>query len=138
VVDGATGPGLDRIDHVAVAVHDIRASLPYYTDILGLPVVADERAEDPGVRLVYLDAGNTYLQLVQPIRPGPVSGFLAERGEGLHHMCFAVQRLEHSLAALPGERDAAIFRGGRGRRACFLTGTANGALVELTEHRPTP
>jgi methylmalonyl-CoA/ethylmalonyl-CoA epimerase len=136
VVDAATSPGLDRLDHVAVAVHDIRASLSYYTEVLGLPVVADERAEDPGVRLVYLDAGNTYLQLVEPLRSGPVSDFLAERGEGLHHMCFAVLRLEHTLAALPGERDAAIFQGGRGRRACFLTGTANGALVELTEHRP--
>jgi methylmalonyl-CoA epimerase len=126
------------VDHVAIAVWDADASLARYTDGLGLTLVGDERAEDPGVRLVYLDAGNTFVQLVQPIRPGPVRQFLTERGEGLHHVCFAVDRLERVLAALPGQHDVPIFRGGRGRRACFLTGTANGALVELTEHEPTP
>ena len=121
---------------MAIAVHDIDASLAHYTKHLRLPLAGDERADEPGVRLTYLAAGNAFLQLVQPTRPGPVADFLAERGEGLHHVCFAVTQIEPALARLPGEDGARIFLGGRGRRACFLTGTANGALIELTETSP--
>ncbi len=127
---------LGHIDHVAIAVRDTDASLPYYTDTLGLVTLGDEDADDPGVRLTYLASGTTSLQLVQPLRPGPVSQFLDERGEGLHHVCFAVANIEDTLGRLPGESGSRVFLGGRGRRACFLTGTANGALIELTEFEP--
>lgn len=130
------GTALQAVDHVAVAVHDTDKALPYYTDHLGLAVVGDENADDPGVRLTYLDGGNTSLQLVQPLRDGPVSRFLAERGEGLHHVCFTVERIEHALAAIPGQADAAIFQGGRNRRACFLLGEPSGVRIELTERQP--
>jgi len=126
-------PLFGRVDHVAIAVHDIDASLPRYTGTYGLALDGDEEADEPGVRLAYLAAGNTHVQLVQPLRPGPVASFLAARGEGLHHVCFTVPRIEDALARLPGEDGARVFRGGRGRRCCFLTGTANGALIELTE-----
>ena len=129
-------PVLDRMDHVAIAVRDVDASLGYYTGTLGLVVVGDERVEEPGVRLIYLDAGGVFLQLVSPFRPGPVADFLERRGEGLHHVCFAVPDIARALERIAGEGDARVFLGGRGRRACFLTGTANGALVELTELEP--
>lgn len=61
---------------------------------------------------------------------------LDAHGEGLHHVCFAVANIEDALGRLPGESGSRVFLGGRGRRACFLTGTANGALIELTEFEP--
>lgn len=134
--DDARLPLFDRVDHVAIAVRDIDASLPHYTGVYGLPLAGDEEADEPGVRLAYLAAGNTFVQLVQPLRPGPVAEFLDAHGEGLHHVCFTVPRIEDALARLPGEHGSRVFQGGRGRRACFLTGTANGALVELTESEP--
>jgi methylmalonyl-CoA epimerase len=127
---------LDRVDHIGVAVHDADEALAYYTDQLRLKPVGDEIAPDPGVRLVYLDAGNLLIQLVQPVREGPVAAFLRARGEGLHHVCFQVDRIEPVLQGLPGEAGARIFGGGRDRRACFLLSEPNGVRIELTEREP--
>ncbi|WP_020576537.1 VOC family protein [Actinopolymorpha alba] len=133
LLDGAL---VDFVDHIAVAVHDADQALHHYVKALGLRVLADERAEDPGVRLVYVDAGNVMIQLVEPFREGTVAAFLRERGEGLHHICFNVERIEPVLQSLPGQQDARIFAGGRGRRACFLLEEPNGVRIELTERHP--
>ncbi|MEO3858987.1 VOC family protein [Acrocarpospora sp. B8E8] len=127
---------VDHVDHIGIAVRDADLALPFYVERLGLTVIGDELADDPGVRLVYLDGGNVMLQLVQPYREGPVASFLAERGEGLHHVCFCVDDIPATLAALPGQGGAPIFMGGRGRRACFLLAEPNGVRVELTEREP--
>lgn len=121
------------IDHVAVAVLDADASMRYYVDDLGLELIGDEIADDPGVRLVYLAAGDDRVQLVQPIRPGPVATWIEERGEGLHHICFEVSDIPDVLMAIAGQGERPIFRGGRGRRACFLAATPVGVNIELTE-----
>lgn len=128
--------GLRWLDHAAIAVADIDAALPYYEETLGLKVVHDEIADDPGVRLCYLDAGNAYIQLVEPVRPGPVQQFLDEHGEGLHHICFAVDDIPRMLAAADDGNGVQVFMGGRERLACFLSGTPTGVLIELTETTP--
>lgn len=66
---------------------------PYFlftVETLKLPVVGDELLPDVGVRLVYLDASNTFIQLVQPTTSTAITRFLKERGEGLHHICFGL------------------------------------------------
>lgn len=135
-VRAVAGP-VRQVDHVAVAVRDTDAALPYFTGALGLTVVGDEYAPAPGVRLTYLDGGNVVLQLVCPHRDGPVATFLAEQGEGLHHVCFAVNDLEDSLTGLGGE-PSAVFPGGRGRRCAFLPDRPSGVRIELTEWQPRP
>ncbi|WP_127933871.1 VOC family protein [Nonomuraea polychroma] len=90
----------DHVDHVGIAAHNADQAMPFYVERLGLTVIGDERAADPGVRLVYIDGGNVMLQLVEPYREGPVARFLRERGEGLHHVCFNVRGIGASLAAL--------------------------------------
>ncbi|WBU37088.1 VOC family protein [Homoserinibacter sp. YIM 151385] len=125
------------IDHVAVAVRDADSAMRYYLDVLGLELVGDEVAEDPGVRLVYLAAGPDRVQLVQPLRPGPVQTWIEERGEGLHHVCFEVGDIPAVLGGIPGQAERPVFRGGRGRRACFLAETPTGVNIELTETEPS-
>jgi methylmalonyl-CoA/ethylmalonyl-CoA epimerase len=66
---------LERNDHIAIAVRDIDRALPYYVETLKLPVVGDELLPDMGVRLVYLDAGNTFIQLVQPTTSPSITRF---------------------------------------------------------------
>ena len=125
-----------QIDHIAVAVRDIDASLPYYVDQLGLTPIHDEVLPAAGVRLLYLDGGSTMLQLVQPVAPCPVADYLDQRGEGLHHLCFAVDDIPTALRALPGQSGVPIVMGGRGRRACFLASPPNKLRIELTEIAP--
>jgi methylmalonyl-CoA epimerase len=125
-----------RVDHLAVLVNSIDASVDYYRDRLGMAVVADERVPEAGVRLMYLDAGGVMLQLVEPTAPGPLRAHLDERGEGLHHICYAVPRIEEAIQRLAPGAAPRILVGGRGRRTAFLPTTFNAVTTELTEIEP--
>ena len=137
-VNGAAPGGVQRIDHVAVAVLDADAAASWYVDNLRMRISADEFVEAAGVRLVYLVSGlvgatdQTAVQLVQPVTPGSIASFIQERGEGLHHVCFTVDAIPDMLVAL-GEDGGGLFLGGRGRRACFLQTRPHDVLIELTE-----
>ncbi len=126
----------DGVDHIAIVVHDIDEALPYFRDRLLLPVVGEEDLPEAGVRVVYLDLGNTLLQLVEPTVAGPLRTFLEERGEGLHHVCFAVPEIAAVVDRFELERDARVVMGGFGRPACFLRQRPSGLIVELTESEP--
>lgn len=128
---------IDGVDHVAVAVRDLDAGLPYYVERLGLPLLGREELPEAGVRVVYLRAGTVTLQLVQPLGAGPLADFLAEQGEGLHHVCFAVADIPRALETLATGADVRVVPGGRGRRACCLPPQPTGLRVELTETEPS-
>jgi catechol 2,3-dioxygenase-like lactoylglutathione lyase family enzyme len=126
-----------RIDHVGVVVRDIELARAAYVQSLGLEPDGEEVIDSVNVRLAYLkcrgDRAPAYLQLVQPTGPGPVADFLAARGEGLHHVCFDVADISRALRQIDGEADTPVFRGGRGRAACFLGTRPGNVLIELTE-----
>lgn len=126
-----------RIDHVAVAVLDADRAAQWYHDTLGFEVVGDEIVASANVRLVYLappdvDSDATVVQLAEPFGPGRVRSHLETNGEGLHHVCFAVDDIE-SFVTEQHQDLSDIFVGGRNRLACFLGGEAHGVLVEITE-----
>ncbi|MGH2559468.1 MAG: VOC family protein [Thermomicrobiales bacterium] len=127
---------LDHLDHVGFIVRDIDQALPYYVGTLGLTVASEECVPDAGVRLIYLDAGNTLIQLVQPITNAPMLEFLSSRGEGLHHVCFAVDDIDAAVAHLAPGADVRVDLGGRGRRCAFLPVGPSGIIAELTEIEP--
>ena len=129
------------IEHIAVAVTDADASVRWYRN-LGFHVTHDELRPELGVRLLYLvpsgiesDREVTTIQLVEPLGHGPIADFIREQGEGLHHVCFAVDDLV-AASELVGEPAPDITRGGRDRRACFLQARPNDARIELTETLP--
>jgi methylmalonyl-CoA/ethylmalonyl-CoA epimerase len=123
---------LGRLDHVGIAVHDADAAIPYYRDVLGLPLVGDEVAPDPGARLVYFDAGNAFIQLVQPVRDdAPVALWLATHPEGLHHVCFRSDDLRQCERQLNGGAASTIFRAGRGDDAFFVGDEPNNVKIEV-------
>lgn len=128
-----------RIDHVAIAAHDADAAAQYYEGTLGMRRVHDEEVAETGSRLVWLEpfdlpAGGARFQIVQPLRPGPVADFLAARGEGLHHVCFAVDDAPGFLAAR-GEPVSALFTGGFGLPCAFLGSAPEGMAVEIVQPR---
>jgi methylmalonyl-CoA/ethylmalonyl-CoA epimerase len=126
------------IDHVAILVRDIDASLPYYTEQLGFRLTGDERTQaSGGVRLAYLDAGNVSIQLVSPTgASGPIADYLASHGEGLHHICFTVDDIDQTIAKFAPGQDVPVSVGGRSRRTAFLPARPNGLITELTEAEP--
>lgn len=132
---GGGSAALRRLDHIAIAVHDTDAALGYFVDRLGLTVVHVDELEDPPVTLTYLDAGNIYIQLLSPRASSDVSRWLEEHGEGLHHICFAVDDVVDVVAAL-SNGSAPELGSGRGRTSAFVrNGSPFGVLIECTEFR---
>jgi methylmalonyl-CoA/ethylmalonyl-CoA epimerase len=121
-----------RLDHVAVIVRSTDEALEHFSNRLGLPVVASEEREDLNVRLTYLSTGNAFIQLIEPLsEAGPIAAELAERGEGIHHICFGADDPVGDATAV-GE-GTATAGGGRGRVSAFVPGPLHhGVLIECT------
>jgi len=125
--------GVHRIDHVAIAVRDADIAAAGMIATFGLRPTGDVVSPDGLVRLLYLDAAETTIQLVQPMQPGPVATWLEANGEGLHHICFSVPDLADALEGLGQGPDVRIAEGGRGCPVAFLAAPVHGVLIELTE-----
>jgi methylmalonyl-CoA/ethylmalonyl-CoA epimerase len=126
---------INGIDHIGLLVRDIDQSLDFFTKQLGFTLLGDEiTAASGGVRLVYLDAGNVTLQLISPTgATGLIADHLSTHGEGLHHMCLAVDDIDRSIADLAPASTVEVVVGGRGRRTAFLPDRPGGLMLELTE-----
>ena len=130
---------LRKIEHVALAVNDLEASLAHYRDVWGIEPDHRERVEDQGVEEAMLPLGDAYLQLLGATGPDTTVGkFLAKKGEGLHHIAYEVDDLEATLRELKdkGVRliDEAPRPGGRGHMVAFVHPKDNhGLLVELIQ-----
>jgi methylmalonyl-CoA/ethylmalonyl-CoA epimerase len=125
---------LRRLDHVAVLVRDTDEALRFYSDRLGLAVASSEEVPSLHVRLTYLDAGNAYIQLVEPGPESPLTAWLDEHGEGLHHICFGVDDVPGAVGELSDPGSAVSLGEGRGRVSSFVTADgSHGVRIECTE-----
>ena len=126
-----------RIAHIGIAVRALDELLPFYRDVLGLPETPLDDAD--GARIAGLVAGDSLVELLEPATPdSPIGKFVARRGPGLHHVCFAVDDLDATLerCRAAGLRliDETPRVGAEGKRIAFLHPSATGGvLVELTE-----
>jgi methylmalonyl-CoA/ethylmalonyl-CoA epimerase len=126
-----------RIAHIGIAVRAIDEMLPFYRDLIGLD---DHPLEDSdGARIAGLAAGPQLIELLEPLSPdSPIAKFLTRRGPGIHHICFAVENLDDTLARCrdKGVRliDDTPRIGADGKRIAFLhPASTGGVLIELTE-----
>ena len=126
-----------RIAHIGIAVRALDEILPFYRDLLGLPEVPLDDAD--GARIAGLAAGDSLVELLESEHPdSPIGKFVAKRGPGIHHICFAVDDLDGALdrCRAAGVRliDETPRLGAEGKRIAFLHPSATaGVLVELTE-----
>ncbi len=125
-----------RIAHVGIALPSIQAQLPFFRDILGMNQV--EIANSDGARIEALEAGESLVELLEPAgEDTPIGKFIARRGAGIHHICFAVDDLEATLekCRAAGVRliDEIPRIGAEGRMIAFIhPSSTGGILVELT------
>jgi methylmalonyl-CoA/ethylmalonyl-CoA epimerase len=135
---------LRRVDHVALAVSDLGASIEHYQRVWGLTLSHREVVAEQGVEEAMFRLGDTYLQLVAPLSPDtPVGRFIERRGEGLHHIAYEVEGIEAALASAREHElvlvDQEPRRGSRNTRVAFVHPRTNhGVLVELVEIPPDP
>jgi methylmalonyl-CoA/ethylmalonyl-CoA epimerase len=130
---------LINLDHVAIAVRDLDAAVAGYAQRYRVEPLYRERVESQGVEEAMIPLGGSFIQLLQPLgEDTPVGRFLAARGEGLHHVAYAVVDIEAALdhLAAQGARliDEVPRPGGRGTRIAFVhPGDLAGTLTELVE-----
>ena len=103
---------LTEIDHVAIAVNDLEAAIAWYAEVFGATVAHRERVESDGVEEALLAVADSYVQLLTPIRDdSPVAKYLANKGEGLHHIGYRVDDCAVALQVGQGCRRTGDRRG---------------------------
>lgn len=133
---------LTEIDHVAIAVNDLEAAIAYYRDTYGCDVEHREVVEKDGVEEALLRVADSYIQLLTPSREdSTVAKFLANKGEGLHHIGYRVHSCAEALESVKahGHRvlDEVPRPGSRGTTVAFVhPKTAFGTLIELVQENP--
>jgi methylmalonyl-CoA/ethylmalonyl-CoA epimerase len=132
-------PQPHKLDHVGIVVADTEAALAFFEERLGLPVVHQEELAEPRVRLTYLDAGNIFVQLVEPLDDRSAAAvWLRENGDGVHHLCFAYpDAIEAAIALAEEGAGPPAIGSGRGRRSAFVAGPpVHGVRLECTDVEP--
>jgi methylmalonyl-CoA/ethylmalonyl-CoA epimerase len=132
---------LGRLNHVAIAVPDLAAATATYRDTLGAKVTAPQALPEHGVTVVFIDLGNTKVELLGPLGEGsPIAAFLAKNPSGgMHHVCYEVDdilaardRLKAAGARVLGDGNPKI--GAHGKPVLFLhPKDFSGTLVELEQ-----
>ena len=126
-----------RVAHIGIAVRNVDALIPFYRDVLGMAVVPLDDAD--GARIAGLAAGEALVELLEPaMDESPIGKFIAKRGPGIHHVCFAVDDLTATLdrCRAAGIRliDEHPRLGAEGKQIAFLhPSSTGGVLIELTE-----
>ncbi len=132
---------LQNIDHVAIVVHNLEDALKVYRDALELPLERVEEVPDEAVKIAFLPLpqGQAEIELVQPTSDDTgVARFLAKRGEGIHHICIAVDNIETAMQKLSAKGLQVLEDtprvGSQGQKYVFVhPKTAHGVLLELYE-----
>jgi methylmalonyl-CoA/ethylmalonyl-CoA epimerase len=130
-----------RIDHVGIACRSLEAAVERYVSVFGLTVASEETNVEQGVREVMLatDSGGSYVQLLEPLTADtPVGRFIARRGEGIHHIGYAVADVTAALADIGGNGvrllDSRPRHGSMGASIAFLhPADLGGVLTELVQ-----
>ena len=130
---------LINIHHIGIAVHDLDAALDEYRRQYLVEPVSREIVPSQGVEEAMIAVGGSHIQLLAALSvDSPVGKFLAARGEGLHHVAYAVADIEAALEHLAAEGveliDEEPREGGGGARIAFVSPKSlAGTLIELVE-----
>jgi methylmalonyl-CoA/ethylmalonyl-CoA epimerase len=130
-----------HIEHIGIAVRNLEASIGFYEKILGLRCYNTEEVADQKVKTAFFKVGKTKIELLESTDPeGPIAKFIEKRGEGIHHIAFAVKDIEKNLK-LAGEKGVQLIdivprKGAEGLDIAFIhPKSTSGVLIEICEDK---
>ncbi|ELY94622.1 methylmalonyl-CoA epimerase [Natrialba hulunbeirensis JCM 10989] len=126
-----------HFEHAGIATEDARELADLYTDLFGIENVHEE--EFDGMRIIFLDCGNSYFELLEPLEDGTIAQYLEQNGPGIHHLALRTDDIEGALETAR-EHDVRLIDeeprpGAWGHTVAFLhPSDTGGILLELVEH----
>ena len=132
---------IKKVDHIGIAVKSLEETLPFYTEVLKLPLLGIEEVESQKVKVAFLQAGETKLELLEPTSvESSIATFIEKRGEGIHHVALGVTSIKERITEIKekGIRmiDEAPRPGAGGAHIAFMhPKSASGVLYELCEKK---
>jgi methylmalonyl-CoA epimerase len=131
---------MTKIDHIGVAVKSIEDALKLYSGLLGIEPLGEEIIEERGIKVCFIQIGETKIELLQPIRDdSEISKYLEKKGEGLHHVAYSVDDIKgmisksKEIGLKPLSDEPKI--GAHNMLVAFLhPKTTNSVLTELVQH----
>lgn len=128
-----------HIEHIGIAVESLEEAIPFYEKTFGLKCYSVEEVKDQKVKTAFFKVGQTKIELLESTAPdGPIGKFIEKKGQGVHHIAFAVNDLQHQLDDLDTKEvkliDKTPRKGAEGLNIAFLHPKSTfGVLTELCE-----
>jgi len=130
---------MQKIEHIGIAVKDIEKSALLFSSLFGEPAYKTEVVESEGVRTSFFKTGPNKIELLEATRSdSPIAKFLEKKGEGIHHIAFAVEDIEKKVKELKNEGFRILNeipkKGADNKLVVFLhPKSTNGVLIELCQ-----
>ncbi|MDR2972882.1 MAG: methylmalonyl-CoA epimerase [Bacteroidales bacterium] len=128
---------ISHIEHIGIAVKDLRTAIPYYEEILGLKCYNIEEVTEQKVKTAFFKVGQTKIELLEPTsEESTVAKFIEKKGEGVHHIAFSVDNIVDALAECENKGvqliDKVPRKGAEGLTIAFLhPKSTTGVLTEF-------
>ncbi|MCF8008648.1 MAG: methylmalonyl-CoA epimerase [Halanaerobiales bacterium] len=128
-----------KIDHIGIAVKNIDSSLKFYKDTLGLEFKGTEILKERGLKVAFLQTGESKIELLEPIsEDSTISKFIDKKGEGIHHLAIYAKDLDQKVESMQEKGTKFIGEantGAGGKKIIFIhPKTTNGVLLELCQN----
>ena len=132
---------LHQIEHIGIAVSSLDVAIPHYETLLGTPCYKTETVESEFVRTAFFQVGPNKIELLESTTPdGVIAKYIAKRGEGIHHIAYAVKDIHAAMDYLRNEGytllNEAPKHGADNKWVCFVhPKETHGVLMELCMDR---
>lgn len=125
---------ISHIEHIGIAVKSIQDSLPYYENVLGLKCYNIEEVADQKVKTAFFKVGQTKIELLEPTsEESTIAKFIEKRGEGIHHIAYAVPDVTEALEEVKSKEvkliDLAPRKGAEGLNIAFAHPKSTGSVL---------
>lgn len=130
-----------KVEHIGIAVRSLEQSIPLFEKLLATPCYKTEEVAAESVLTAFFRQGESKIELLESTRPdGVISRFIDKRGEGMHHIAFAVADIHAEMARLQAEGFTLLQdtpkQGADNKLVCFVhPKDTNGVLIELCQDR---
>jgi methylmalonyl-CoA/ethylmalonyl-CoA epimerase len=132
---------IKKVDHIGIAVKSLEAVLPFYTEVLKLPLIGIEEVESEKLKVAFLQAGEAKIELLEATSAeSTIAKFIEKRGEGIHHVALGVESIEERMKEMQEQgirmlSDEPKIGAGGAHVAFMHPKSTSGVLMELCEKK---